>query len=170
MTPWDVVHQAPLSMGFPRQEYYSGLLFPFPEDLPDPGIKPGFPALQADYLPSEPRGETLWLYITCQKRKRGNSLAIQQLGLCALIAEGLGLIPVSGTEIPQTMLHSQKTNKQKTPKLTDKKTRFMGPDHVRSSHDLTGSAKEFEQYSKCNRPLEGFKQMYYIIIFSLAMM
>ena len=76
-------------MGFPRQEYYSGLLFPFPEDLPDPGIKPGFPALQADSLPSEPRGETLWLYITCQKRKRGNSLAIQQLGLCALIAEGI---------------------------------------------------------------------------------
>ena len=39
---------APLSLGFPRQEYWSGLPFPFPSDLPDPGIEPGFPALQTD--------------------------------------------------------------------------------------------------------------------------
>ena len=42
--------QAPLSMGFSRQEYWSGLPFPFPEDLPDPGIKPWFPALQVNSL------------------------------------------------------------------------------------------------------------------------
>ena len=41
-------------MGFSRQEYWSGLPFSSPEDLPNPGIKPGFPALQADPLPSEP--------------------------------------------------------------------------------------------------------------------
>ena len=46
--------QAPLSVGFPRQEYWSGLLFPSPGDLPDPVIEPGSPALQADSLPSEP--------------------------------------------------------------------------------------------------------------------
>jgi len=46
--------QAPLSMEFSRQEYWSGLPFPSPGDLPDTGIKPGSPALQADYLPSEP--------------------------------------------------------------------------------------------------------------------
>ena len=46
-------HQASLSMGFPRQEYWSGLPFPSPGDLPDPGIKPGSPALQVDSLPSE---------------------------------------------------------------------------------------------------------------------
>ena len=46
-TPWAVAHQAPLSMGFPRQEYWSGLPFPSPEDLPDLGIKPESPALQA---------------------------------------------------------------------------------------------------------------------------
>ena len=45
---------APLSMGFSRQEYWSGLPFPSPGDLPDPGIKSGSPALQADSLPSEP--------------------------------------------------------------------------------------------------------------------
>ena len=48
--------QAPLSMEFSRQEYWSGLPFPSPEDLPNPGIKPGSPALQADCLPSEPPG------------------------------------------------------------------------------------------------------------------
>ena len=47
-TPCTVACQAPLSMGFSRQEYWSGLPFPSPEDLPDPGIKPGSPALQAN--------------------------------------------------------------------------------------------------------------------------
>ena len=46
-TPWAVARQAPLSMGFSRQEYWSGLPFPSPEDLPNPEIKPGSPALQA---------------------------------------------------------------------------------------------------------------------------
>ena len=52
-TPWTVAYHAPLSMGFSRQEYWSGLPFPSPEDLPNPGIEPGCPALQADALPSE---------------------------------------------------------------------------------------------------------------------
>ena len=47
-TPWTVAHQAPLSMGFSREEYWSRLPFPPPGDLPDPGIKPTSPALQAD--------------------------------------------------------------------------------------------------------------------------
>ena len=51
-TPWSVACQAPLSMGFYRQEYWSGLPFPSPEDLPDPGIEPGFPQRQADSLPT----------------------------------------------------------------------------------------------------------------------
>ena len=51
-TPWTVAYQAPLSMGFSRQECWSGLPFPSPGDLPDPGIKPRSPALQADALPS----------------------------------------------------------------------------------------------------------------------
>ena len=56
MTPGTVAHQAPLSMGFSRQEYWSGLPFRPPGDLPDPGIQPASPALQADSLPSEPPG------------------------------------------------------------------------------------------------------------------
>ena len=57
-TPWTVAHQAPLSMGFSRQEYWSGLPFPSPGDLPDPGIEPRSPAFQADALPSEPPGSS----------------------------------------------------------------------------------------------------------------
>ena len=48
LTPWTLAHQAPLSMGFPTKGYWSGLSFPSPGDLPDPGIKPVSPALQAD--------------------------------------------------------------------------------------------------------------------------
>ena len=54
--PLTVIYQASLSMGFSRQEYWSGLPFPSPGDLPDPGIEPRSPALQADALPSEPPG------------------------------------------------------------------------------------------------------------------
>ena len=56
-TPWTVAYQAPPSMGFSRQEYWSGLPFPSPGDLPDPGIKPGSPSFQADALTSEPPGK-----------------------------------------------------------------------------------------------------------------
>ena len=52
-TPWTINQQAPLSMGFSRQEYWSGLPFPSPGDLPNPGIEAGSPALQADSLPTE---------------------------------------------------------------------------------------------------------------------
>ena len=54
VTPWTVAYQAPPSMGFSKQEYWSGLPFPYPEDLPDPEIAPGSPRLQADALTSEP--------------------------------------------------------------------------------------------------------------------
>ena len=56
-TLWTVAQQAPLPMGFSRQEYWSGLPFPFPGDLPNPGIEPRSPALQADALTSEPPGK-----------------------------------------------------------------------------------------------------------------
>ena len=60
-TPRTVAGQAPLSMEFSRQEYWSGLPFPSPGDLPGSGIEPGYPALQADSLPSEPPGK--WRHI-----------------------------------------------------------------------------------------------------------
>ena len=60
-TPWTVGHQAPLSMGFSRQEYWSGFPFPSPGNFPNPGIKPGSPALQADSLPTELQGKIYML-------------------------------------------------------------------------------------------------------------
>ena len=57
VTPWTAARQAPLSVEFFRQEYWSGLPFLSPRDLPNPGIKPRSPALRADSLPAEPQGK-----------------------------------------------------------------------------------------------------------------
>ena len=56
-TPWTVACQAPLSMGFPRQEYWSGWPFPSPGDLPDPGIEPASPALAGGFFTTAPAGQ-----------------------------------------------------------------------------------------------------------------
>ena len=58
-TPWAIAHQAALSMGLPRQEYWGGLLFPSPGNLPNPGIKPSFPALAEGFFTTEPLGKPL---------------------------------------------------------------------------------------------------------------
>ena len=63
VTPWTVACQASLSMGFSRQDYWSGLPFPSPGDLPNPGIEPRSCALQADSLPSEPPGKLLYVVL-----------------------------------------------------------------------------------------------------------
>ena len=70
-TPWTVAHQAPPSMGFSRQEYWIGVPFPSPGHLPDPGIEPRSPALQADALTSEPPGK---LPHSCHLPSRVSSL------------------------------------------------------------------------------------------------
>ena len=57
VTPWTVAHPVLLSMGFSRQEYWSGLPCPLPGDLPNPGIEPRSPVLQVDSLPAEPPGK-----------------------------------------------------------------------------------------------------------------
>ena len=63
--PWTVAYKAPLSMGFSKQEFWSGFPFPSPRDLPDPGIEPGSPALQTESLLSEPSGEGMRFYSKC---------------------------------------------------------------------------------------------------------
>ena len=70
VTPWTVACQAPLSVGFPRQEYWSGLPFPSPGDLPDLGIEPRSPALQADALPSESPGKPSPVGLVSNKETR----------------------------------------------------------------------------------------------------
>ena len=59
--PWMVAYPSPPSMGFSRKEYWSGVPFPSPGDLPNPGIEPGSPALQTDALLSEPPGKPMYL-------------------------------------------------------------------------------------------------------------
>ena len=68
LRPWEA-HQAPQSVGFSRQEYWSGLPFPSPADLPDPGIKPRSPTLQAGALTSEPWGKPLTILDSVLKSK-----------------------------------------------------------------------------------------------------
>ena len=72
---WTVACQAPLSIGFPRQEYWSGLPFSSPGDIPDPGIEPGSPALQADSLPSQPSREK-----GGKKKKKGGTVCHKRKG------------------------------------------------------------------------------------------
>ena len=61
-TPWTVAHQVPRFMGFSRHEYWSGLPFPSPGDLPDPGIEPGSPALAEGFFIAEPLGKPIYTY------------------------------------------------------------------------------------------------------------
>ena len=60
VTLWTVVHEASLPMGFSREQYWSGLKFPPPDDLPDPGTEPTSPALQADSLPLSHQGSPIY--------------------------------------------------------------------------------------------------------------
>ena len=76
VTPWVITCQVPLSMGFSRQEHWSGLPFPSPGDLPNPGIKPGSPTLQVDSLPAEPPGKPK----ECQTISKMNSTNQIMLG------------------------------------------------------------------------------------------
>ena len=73
-TLWPVTLQAPLSMGFSRQEYWSGLPCPSPGDLSNPGIELRSPALQVDSLPSEPPGKPLMEYYSFVKKERNNAI------------------------------------------------------------------------------------------------
>ena len=71
-TPWTIAPQAPLSIGLPRQEYWSGQPVPSPRDLPNPGIEPGSPALQADSLPTELPGKPKVALMACTYIKYNN--------------------------------------------------------------------------------------------------
>ena len=79
VTPWTVAHQAPLSMGFSRQEYWRGLPFSSPGDLPAPGIKPGYPALQEDSLHLSHQGSPNNTYCT---------LRVSYASMCLLVRHG----------------------------------------------------------------------------------
>ena len=93
-TLWAVAHQTPLSMGFSRQEYWSGLPFPSPEDLSNPGIEPKSPTLQADSLPSEPLRKPDCGVAGVYWGKR------LSFGLSSCLREGIIISPSLKLEIP----------------------------------------------------------------------
>ena len=99
-TPWTVAYQAPPSMGFSRQEYWSGLPLPSAGDLPSPEIEPGSPALQADSLPSEPSGKPYhwqWLPSILRMRDFPDGQVVKNL---PSNAGDTGSISGLGTKIP----------------------------------------------------------------------
>ena len=102
-TPWTVTYQAPLSMGFSRQEYWSGLPFPSPGDLPDPGTEPVSPALQADALTSEPPGKPT---INCKDNIRSDQ-SLSRVRLCDSVNRSTPGLPVHHQlpEFTQTHVH-----------------------------------------------------------------
>ena len=87
--PWTVAHQVPLSIGFSRQEYWSGLPCPLPGDLPNPGIKPRSPILQANSLPPEPPGKPKNTAVGSPSLLRRSSQPRNQTGSPALQADSL---------------------------------------------------------------------------------
>ena len=76
-TPWTIAHQAPLSMGFSRQEYWSGLPFPSPEDLPEPGTEPRSPASQEDSLLTELKQQ--YIGLKNKSKFKGQSSQVTQM-------------------------------------------------------------------------------------------
>ena len=87
--PMDCNHQAPLSMGFSEQEYWSGLPFPPPGDLPHPGIKPTSPALRGRFFTAEPPGKyNLCVYFHCFLKNLGTS-TLNYIFLRMLLYENL---------------------------------------------------------------------------------
>ena len=105
-TPWTVAHQAPLSMGISRQEYWSGMPCPSPGDLPDPGIETGSPSLQADSLPSEPPG--IQMHYDLNKRSLFSSVqSLSHVQLCDPMDCSMPGLPIHHQlpELGQTHVH-----------------------------------------------------------------
>ena len=90
VTPWTIACQAPLSMGFPKQEYCSGLPFTSPGDLPDSGIESTSPALAGRFSTTEPPGKPLFInvFLTFPKRTKGNKCSdYNSIGCNSLLVE-----------------------------------------------------------------------------------
>ena len=99
VTLWTVAYQASASMGFSRQEYWSGLPFPSPGDLPDPGIEPRSPALQADALTPEPPGKFYSSHVWMWESDCKESWALRNWCLCTVMLEKTVESPLDCKEI-----------------------------------------------------------------------
>ena len=101
VTPWTVAYQAPPSMEISRQEYWSGLPFPSPGDLPDPGIEPRSPTLQADALPSEPPGKPIQGVLSLKQHYLGNIFGLWQVFISFIWLPSVSfLLFINHTNVP----------------------------------------------------------------------
>ena len=109
-TPWTVAHQAPPSMGFPRQEYWSGLPFPSPGDLPNTGIEHLSPALAGGSLPLSHQGNLSWGFEVVDKKKEFElsvmSRWMGQLSAPELMRQGGRTLACNNTGILDVVRHS----------------------------------------------------------------
>ena len=96
---WTVAHQAPLSMGFPRQEYWCGLPFPSPGNLPYPGIKPMSPELAGRFFTSEPPGKVHYEYIIANGLQFFASLFLEVQSVSPSFVFGLSLTMINVVEV-----------------------------------------------------------------------
>ena len=102
-TPWTLAHQAPQSMRFSRQGYWSGSPFPSLGDLPNPGIAPGSPALQADSLPTELQGKH------CKQDTTTTTTTTKSLQLCTTLCDPIDGSP-PGSPVPGILQARQDTS------------------------------------------------------------
>ena len=109
VTPWTVAYEAPLSVEFSRQEYWTGLPFSSPGDFPDPGIEPGSPTLQSDTLPSEPPGKP-WMVTWLVPKDTASVPALTPL-------YPAGLRKFSSTSTPQQQLQKAQSHYKRSPHL-----------------------------------------------------
>ena len=83
-TSWNVACQAPLSMGFPRQEYWSGLSFPSPENLPDPWIEPMPPVSASGFFTTEPPGKPKLVVTSEERGGKGGNIGMERYKLLGI--------------------------------------------------------------------------------------
>ena len=156
-------------MGFSRQEYWSGLPVPSPGDLPDPGIKPGSPALQTDSLPTELWGKPQLSLDTCAGSSSLVSRAVMSLLSCRAKIwkssipnkRNIGYkAPLKGNSLAQKTERKKATLAAKFWKIEgDREGQERKGNEVRELEGLASHSKDFGFCSNCNgRSLEGFKQ------------
>ena len=123
VTPWTVVHPAPPSMGFPRQEFYSGLPFPSPGTLPYPGTEPTFPALAGGFFTTEPPGPrhflTWFKFHDQSKSTIANTLkSLDQISICILFFLLLFRCPMGSDSLqPHGLQHTRSPCPSPSPRV-----------------------------------------------------
>ena len=130
-TPWTVAYQAPPSKEFSRQVYWSGLPFPSPGDLANPGIEPGSPTLQADALPSEPPGKPWCIYAEHIMRNAGLDEAQARIKIAGRNISNLSyaddtvLMPEREEELKSLLMKVKEESEIAGLKLNIQKTKIM---------------------------------------------